>query len=613
MERSQTVVQPGIATLLPMTEAIAHRPTAPATAAPHRQYTVALPEPTSHLFEVTLAVAAWSAPTCDLKMPVWTPGSYLVREYAKQVQDFTAWTGDRPLPSTKQAKNHWRIETAGVNQFTIRYRVFANELTVRTNHLDASHGYFNGAALFMYLPGQEQQPWQVTVIPPHPNWQVTTALPPVTGQPNTFLARDFDTLVDSPFEIGTHALYDFTVRNKPHRLAVWGRGNFDAEQAIADIRKIIAVEADLFGDLPYEQYLFILHLSANNFGGLEHKDSCSLIYPRFGFQSPDQYHRFTRLVAHEFFHLWNVKRIRPLALESFDYERENYTPSLWFCEGTTSYYDTLIPCWAGVYDGRTALDLFEKDISRFLLTPGRKVQTLSESSFDAWIKLYRRDANSDNTQISYYLKGELVSLLLDLAIRARSDNQRSLNQVLQKMWQQFGREERGFTPAELRAVLEAVAGFDLSAFYAAYIDGLAELPFDDFLAPFGLRLKAAADDKTPYLGVKLTQNGDRADIQFVASNSPAARAGLDAGDELLALDGLRVTATQLNSRLSDYQPGDRVTLTAFHFDELLTTTAILGEPQPTRYQLVPMANPTPEQQALLAGWLQVEAAEIFTH
>jgi len=593
-----------------MTEAAARHPGVRVAALPRFDYEVALPQPANHFFEVSLHVANWSAPTCELKMPVWTPGSYLVREYARHVQEFAARAGDRPLAWSKQSKNHWRIETAGLSELTVRYRVFANDLTVRTNHLDASHGYINGAALFFYLPGYERQPLRVRIQPPHPDWQVTTALPAVPGEANTFLARDFDTLVDSPFEIGAHALYTFTVRDKPHQLAVWGRGNFPAEQAIADLTKIIETEANLFDGLPYERYLFILHLSDSNFGGLEHRDSCSLIYPRFGFRAPERYQRFLQLAAHEFFHLWNVKRIRPRALETFDYDQENYTRSLWFCEGTTSYYDALIPGWSGLYGWRTVLDSFSKDITRFLLTPGRFVQPLSESSFDAWIKLYRRDANSDNTQISYYLKGKLVSLLLDLAIRARHENRRSLNQVLQQMWQQFGREERGFTPPDLRAVLEEVAGFDLGNFYARYIDGLDELPFDDYLTPFGLYLKAVSEsDAPPHLGLRLASS-DRPEIQFVEAGSPAAQAGLEAGDELLALDGFRVATDQLGERLRDYQPGDRLEIAIFHKDELQTHAIVLGKPQPSRYRLALQASPTPSQRALLAGWLGVEASDL---
>jgi predicted metalloprotease with PDZ domain len=570
------------------------------------RYLVAMPQPASHLFEVTVQVEQWQGDRLDLKMPVWTPGSYLVREYARLVQDFTAVASDteRQLPCQKLAKNHWQIETQGVPAIAVRYRVFANELTVRTNHLDASHGYLNGAATFCFVPGLERQPTTVTIVPPQADWQVLTALPPAPGQSHTYRAKDFDTLVDSPFEIGTHTLYDFESEGKPHQLAIWGQGNAKPSQIIEDTQKIIGIEAKIFGGLPYDRYFFLLHLTNNGFGGLEHKDCCSLIYSRFGFNTPAKYQRFLQLVAHEFFHLWNVKRLRPKEFESFDYERENYTPSLWFCEGVTSYYDMLIPLWAGIYDGKTFLELLGKEISQYLAIPGRKVQSLTESSLDAWIKLYRRDANSNNCQISYYLKGQLVALLLDLLVRSRSQNQRSLNDVLRKMWQQFGRDEIGYTAAELQSVLESEVGIGLQDFYDRYLHGIEELPFNEYLYPFGLELKANYDDiPLPFLGLRLQNEGGKAKVQFVEAGSPAAIAGLDPGDELLAIDGIRVTAEQLNERLQDYRGGDIIQICFFHQDRLLTASVHLASPQPSRYEIVRLPNCTERQKQNLAGWL----------
>jgi len=566
-----------------------------------------MPQPESHLFEVTLSVQGWQELVLDLKMPVWTPGSYLVREYAKHLQDLSADTGEQrhPLPSHKLAKNHWQVETADASEITVRYRVFANELSVRTNHLDATHGYFNGAALFFFIPGFEQQPIRVTIVPPKPDWHVTTPLPPVSGESNTFEAKDFDTLVDSPFEIGSQQLYDFEVLGKPHQLAIWGQGNADPERIIEDTKKIIEVEAQLYGGLPYERYIFLLHLAATGFGGLEHKDACSLIYSRFGFRAKDKYNRFMQLVAHEFFHLWNVKRIRPKGLEKFNYEQENYTTSLWFCEGTTSYYDLVIPQRAGIYDAKAFLECLGKEITQLQTTPGRKVQPVSESSFDAWIKLYRRDANSNNSQISYYLKGELVSFLLDLLIRSRHGNKRSLDDVMRQMWQRFGKEEIGFTPQQLKDVIESVAQTDLSDFFERYIDGTDELPFDECLQPFGLRLHSVeAEEPVPHLGVNVKAEHGKEVIQFVEANSPAGIAGVDAGDELLAMDGLRVTADQLSDRLKDYNIGDTVKLSVFHQDELRTLPVTLGKPRPSRYQIVPVENPTQGQKQNFAGWLR---------
>ncbi|MBD2169285.1 M61 family metallopeptidase [Calothrix membranacea FACHB-236] len=571
---------------------------------PNIHYQVAMPQPETHLFEVTLHLVNYTSPVLDLKLPVWTPGSYLVREYAKNLQDFAAFANGQPLRWWKKSKNHWQVDKNHVSELTVRYRIFANELSVRTNHLDITHGYFNGAALFFRLLGWEQQPIRVTIVPPYPQWQVTSPLPTDAEASNTFYAADFDTLVDSPFEIGSHQVYQFEALGKPHELAIWGQGNLEPERAIADIQKIIKVEADIFGGLPYQRYVFLLHLFHQAYGGLEHKNSCSLIYQRFGFRAQDKYERFMQLVAHEFFHLWNVKRIRPKALEVFDYDQENYTPSLWFCEGTTSHYDLLIPLWAGIYDSKSYLNHLSKEITRFLTTPGRKVQPLSESSFDAWIKLYRPDANSGNSQISYYLKGAMVSLLLDLLIRAKHRNQRSLDDVMRQMWQQFGKAEIGFTPEQLQTVIESIAGIDLGDFFKRYLDSTDELPFNEYLEPFGLQL-AAEQEEEPYLGIKVNTENGKEIIKFVEAGSPAQQAGIDPGDELLAINGIKVTANNLSDRLKDFQAQDSIQVAVFHQDLLRSVTVTLAQPRPIRYQVISIHNPNPVQQENLAGWLGV--------
>ncbi|HEY9862777.1 MAG TPA: M61 family metallopeptidase [Candidatus Obscuribacterales bacterium] len=588
-----------------MTEAIQTLPNHQAIIIPNLQYWVALPKPESHLFEVTLRLQKdiISFSVLDLKMPVWTPGSYLVREYSRHLQDFAVRDQDgNPLNWQKISKNHWQIQTNSATEITVYYQIFANELSVRTNHLDSSHGYFNGAALFLYIPGYEQQPFQVTIEPPK-NWKVSTTLSPISHQPNTFYAPDFDTLVDSPFEIGTHHLYEFEVEGKSHQLAIWGEGNLNPERLITDFQKVIAVESELFGGLPYKRYLFLLHLSNHGFGGLEHKESCSLIYSRFGFRSPDKYNRFMQLVAHEFFHLWNVKRIRPKALEVFDYEQENYTPSLWFSEGTTSYYDMVIPYRAGIFDVKGFFNAISKDITRLQTTHGRLVQPLSESSWDTWIKLYRRESHSDNNQISYYLKGELVSFLLDLLIREKQGNRRSLDDVMRQMWETFGQPEIGFTPEQLEQIIESVAETSLQDFFQHYLYGITELPYNEYLEPFGLQLIAETTDETPYLGCKIASEKGREMIKFVEANSPAETAGLDINDELLALNGFKVTSDQFHERLKDYQPGDRIELTFFHQDLLRTCQVTLTAPRPNHYKIVSVAQPTPQQKRNFEGWL----------
>lgn len=569
-------------------------------------YQVGMSQPNSHLFEVTLHVANWQSDILELRMPVWTPGSYLVREYARHVQDFVAEdnSSNSSLPNCKTSKNHWQIETGNSSEIKVSYRVFANDLTVRTNHLDRTHGYFNGAALFMFIPGLQKQSITLEIFPPQNDWQISTTLTPVSQRANTFVAKDFDTLVDTPVEVGIQKVYDFEVLGKNHQYVVWGEGNLQPEQLIEDTKKIIEVEASMFGGLPYEQYLFLLHLSGNGFGGLEHKDSCTLNYPRLGFRDRDKYDRFLQLVAHEFFHLWNVKRIRPKALETFDYEQENYTSSLWFCEGATSYYDLIIPLRAGLYNRQQFLKNFSKDINRYLNTPGRNVQPLGESSFDAWIKLYRREAHSDNNQISYYLKGQWVALLIDLTIRQKYNNQKSLDDVMRLLWNRFGKEEIGFTPDELIEVITEVADQDLSEFFELYLNTTTEIDFDRYLNPFGLKIKADLEKNTaPYFGARVQSKLGKEVVKFVETGSPAAIAGIDPGDEILAIDGLRVTAKTLGDRLKDYQASDTIAVTIFHQDELITVEAKLTKSHPNSYQVVQMDNLSDEQQVNLSGWL----------
>ena len=567
-------------------------------------YRISIPEPENHLLQVELAIADWQAEIIDLKLPVWTPGSYLVREYAKHLQDFEAIAANgQPLSWQKISKNHWRINLASHSQITIRYRIFCNELTVRTNHIDATHAFFTGAAVFMYIPEYQHHPFQIEVSLPKENWQIATALPSAANSSNRFYAKDFDTLVDSPFEIGIQEQHEFTVLNKPHRLIIWGQHNADVSRIIKDTTAIIEVEAEIFKGLPYDRYDFILHAS-NGFGGLEHKDCTVLLYNRLGFRKEESYLQFLNLVAHEFFHTWNVKRIRPKALESFDYNQENYTGSLWFSEGTTSYYDQIFPLRAGIYDAKHYLKLVAKSITRLQTTFGRNVQSLYDSSFDTWIKLYRPDANTHNNQISYYLKGELVSMLLDLLIRDKTSNSRSLDHVLQIMWERFGKNETGFSEAELHEVMENVAGVDLTNFWKDYLYGTKELDYNYYLEPFGIELRSAYQD-IPFVGLTLKSKNGIAEVEKVEFGSPAQKAGISAGDILLAIAGIRVTAENFHERLKDFAVGEAIAMTIFQQDLLKTVEVVLREPIYTHFDLVKISKASAIQEANLKSWLNI--------
>ncbi|MFZ4729854.1 MAG: M61 family metallopeptidase [Pseudanabaena sp.] len=569
-------------------------------------YRLSIPEPENHLLEVELAIANWQDEFIDLKMPVWTPGSYLVREYAKHLQDFEAAneTG-QPLSWQKISKNHWQIKCGSNNSIIkIRYRIFCNELTVRTNHIDRTHAFLTGAAVFMYVPEYQQQPYTVEIGEIKENWQIATPLPKVeNAENNLFYAKDFDTLVDSPFEIGIHNRYEFTVQDKPHSFVVWGEHNADMQRIVKDTAEIVAVEAEMFGGLPYDRYDFILHTS-NGFGGLEHKNSTVLLYNRLGFRKEESYLQFMNLFAHEFFHTWNVKRIRPKALEKFDYDQENYTSSLWFSEGTTSYYDQIFPLRAGLYDAKHYLKLVSKAITRLQTTFGRNVQSLYESSFDTWIKLYRPDPNTHNNQISYYLKGEMVSMLLDLLIRVKTNNLRSLDRVMQIMWERFGKDEVGFSEADLHEVIETVAGFDLSTFWNDYLYGNKELDYNYYLEPFGVELRTSRQD-IPFMGLSLKSKNGIPEVEKVEFGSPAQKAGISTGDMVIAIAGIRVTAESFNERLRDFAAGDAISVTIFHQDLLHTVEVTLQEPVCNQFELVQIDNASPNQELNLRLWLSI--------
>jgi len=573
-------------------------------------YRLSIPEPENHLLEVELAIADWQGEFIDLKLPVWTPGSYLVREYAKHLQDFEATDAmGHPLSWQKISKNHWQVKCARNSDHSqdttikIRYRLFCNELTVRTNHIDRTHAFLTGAAVFMYVTEHQQQSYTVEIGEIQENWQIATALPAIENATHTFYAKDFDTLVDSPFEIGMHQRYEFTVLDKPHSFVVWGQHNADMQRVVKDTVAIVAVEAEIFGGLPYDRYDFILH-AGNGFGGLEHKNSTVLLYNRLNFRKEESYLQFMNLVAHEFFHTWNVKRIRPQALEKFDYDNENYTSSLWFSEGTTSYYDQIFPLRAGLYDAKHYLKLVSKAIARLQTTFGRNVQSLYDSSFDTWIKLYRPDPNTHNNQISYYLKGELVSMLLDLLIRSQTNNRRSLDQVMQIMWERFGKEEIGFSEGELHEVIETVAGADLSNFWNDYLYGTKELDYNYYLEPFGLELRTSRQD-IPFTGMTLKTKNGLAEVEKVEFGSPAQKAGLSTGDIVIAIAGIRVTAENFSDRLRDYTSGEAISVTTFQQDLLHTVEVTLQDPICNHFDLVQITNPSPNQELNLRLWLSI--------
>ena len=582
------------------------RVTGTAVLSPEIAYSVSMPKPWTHLIEVEMRMKSSRMPgQTELKMPVWTPGSYLVREFARHVQDFAASDSKgRSLNWRKINKNTWQVDSKGVNEIVVTYRVYSNELTVRTNELNDEHGFWNNTALLLF-PKDQLKAASTVKVNPFGNWKVATGLPKVPGQKNTFRAENFDVLYDSPFEVSDFKEISFDVQGKPHRYVVTGEGNYNLKQMADDTAKIIEEVYKIFGELPYEDYTFIVNLRGG--GGLEHLNSTALQWNRFGFQPPSRYRAFLSLVAHEYFHLWNVKRIRPDALGPFDYENENYTKLLWVAEGATSYYEGILLRRAGLMSDEEVLTDKATIIEQLQSRPGRFETSLEEASFDAWIKYYRQDENSVNNQISYYDKGEVVNMLLDITIRMASVGAKSLDDVMRHLYNDFYKKNRNYTPEDFQKAAELMAGKSLDDFFAKYIRGEGEIDFNGIVSGIGLQLVSSEANKgKAYVGADLAEEAGRLTVRSVPAGTPAYEQGLNSGDQIVAIDGYRASQSFLQSYLAERKPNDKVKLTLFRFDKLRDVTFTLGANTRKDYRFAPLESPSSEQKRLYKSYLHAD-------
>ncbi len=582
--------------------------------APEIAFTVSMPKPHTHLLEVEILVKhgpGTQAPGEELLvMPVWTPGSYLIREYERNVQGFAAGeTSGQPLKWEKINKNSWQIATNGSREWRATYKVYANELSARTNEVNSDHAFWNNAALLMYLQGFLQAPSTLHILAPQP-WKVATGLPPTPGPRNTFRAENFDILYDSPVEVSNFKMLSFEVKGIAHRIVIDGFGNYDPEKMRGDVRKIVEAEVELMGgEIPYHDYTFILHLRSSGADGLEHLNSTALGFRRFGFKPEESYRVFWALVAHEFFHLWNVKRIKPDALGPFDYTKENYTKLLWVAEGITDYYTGVALRRAGLISDKEFLIEVARRFQNLQNTPGRLEMSAEDASFDSWIKFYRQDENSINSQVDYYSKGAILGLLLDLEIRKRSNGAKSLDDVMRYLYTDYYKKDRNYTPEDFQRVCESMAGSSLDQFFAKYVRGREELDYNAALAAAGLRLDTgseAEDAKSAqnaYLGADLTQENNRLMVKRVIAGGPAFEQGLNAGDEIIALNNIRANKDFLDARLAEKHPGDPITLTIFRSDDLSTMLIRLGRSPDGPYRIKALDSPAADQKRIYQGWL----------
>ncbi len=577
-------------------------------------FDISVPRPHSHLLQVEMRVPDLEeSDEVVLRLPVWTPGSYKVRDYARHLQELEVTGGGQPVDVEKIDKSSWRVDASDCDEICVTYQVYGFEISPRFNHVDGSHAFVNPVACCLYPDERLDESVRLTVHPPQPDWELFCGLVRRGEEPGCFIARDFDELYDSPVEMGPHQYFDFEVQGVQHRCVFWSDEEVDLEAFQREVPTIVQQNAAMFGEIPYERYVFINHVVPDSWGGLEHRHSSVNIFSPDALADVEEdddgdydkdFANVLRLLSHEHFHAYNVKRLRPEQLGPFDYQRENYTPSLWVVEGVTSYYDTYNLLEAGVVSPKRYIELLEKRIKQLHSVPGRFVQSLEEASFDAWIKLYQRDENTPNSSVSYYLKGELAVWLLDLWIRDNTDGERTMADAVRRLYNEYVREaDRGFPPQAVEEAVAAEAGADPSQVFEMLIRTASPIDWEQFLEPVGLQLCPDGGGDA-WLGVKTKKrSGKRREVRFVFRDGPADEHGLYVGDELIAVDKRSVRGEDIGEVIARYSPGDTVTVDLIRRGRLIEQPVTLGEAPPDEMELKVNDERTDRQTRLLEGWL----------
>jgi predicted metalloprotease with PDZ domain len=528
-------------------------------------YTLKMPRPQNHYFQVEMQVEQVKQKTATVKLPVWAPGSYLVREFSRHLNQVKAYSlQGAALPLIKKTKNAWEIDLKGQTSFVLKYEVYAFELSVRTSFLDETHGFVSGPSMFMYLDGHKETGGELLVQPHASFKRISTGLTQKSevkqGNNQTFTFENYDQLVDCPIEIGNQYEFDFEAAGVKHTVAMYGEGNFDPERLKEDMAKIVEEETKVVGVNPNKRYVFIVHNVVGGDGGLEHCNSSVLSVDRWTYDGGN-YINFLNLVAHEYFHLWNVKRIRPIELGPFNYDQEVYTNYLWVMEGFTSYYDELILRRCGFYSQEEMLKKIQIAVNYVESSVGARVQPVAHASFDAWIKAYRPNENSSNTTMTYYSRGMIIASVLDAMIIKQSNGKECLDHLMKDLYETYYvGKNRGFSDTEFKECLSKHTGQDMTAFFQKYIDGTEVIPYSMYFLPLGVEVSDVGGVK-PVFGANVTEEGGKVIIKSIRANSSAEDAGLSVNDEVIACMNYRVDKPMLDALMNGASIGDEFELT----------------------------------------------------
>lgn len=602
----------------------------------HIHYSIIPNDPAAHLFAVTCTIEKPDVQGQQLWLPAWIPGSYMIRDFARNVVSLQASDRNGKVVVTKLDKQTWQCAPC-TGPLTVRYDVYAYDLSVRSAHLDTSHAYFNGSSVFLAVQGQEDQPIQVDIRLPvqdcGKNWRVATTLTRIDTPlfaPGIYAAGNYEELIDHPVEMAEFDEIDFDVNGTPHHIVVSGRQHADLVRLARDVQGICQTQVAVFGELPpMDRYLFLLLVVGDGYGGLEHRSSSSLICSRKDLPLKnmttvsDGYVTLLGLFSHEYFHTWNVKRIKPAEFIPYDLKQESYTRQLWAFEGITSYYDDLGLVRSGVIDEKKYLELLGKNITRVMRGSGRLKQSLRESSFEAWTKFYKQDENSPNAIVSYYAKGAMFALALDLKIRELTSYTKSLDDVMRQLWQQHGKTDTGLDDNTIQQIASALCAHSLHDFFARYLDTTEDLPLTELCKGMGLALQqrvaessddmggTAAKNNTASvagnLGAKFIADPVGAKVQFILDDGDLQRAGLAANDVIIAINGLKAGKDNLAILLAPFSIGDKLEVHAFRRDELMTFTLNLTQAKADTWYLETVSNDIAEQKR--NQWLQLKKTE----
>lgn len=577
---------------------------APPEGAARAAFTVSMPRPATRYLHVEATYEGLGGAAVELKMPAWSPGYYVILDYAKNVGFFSARDASgSPLRWEKSAKNAWRVETAGAKGLTVAYDVYAAGGSIAESALDERQAFLSPTGLFLYPAGRLATPVTLTVERPKEWARVSTGLDPVDGRPGSYSAPDFDVLYDSPLLVGNQEVLSFEVDGVPHTFEGSGLGSLDRARFVADLKAMVTAAVRLMGEIPYRRYAFISIGPGG--GGLEHLSSQLITFDAERMTDPAQYARTLRFIAHEYFHHFNVKRVRPAALGPFDYDRENFTRMLWFSEGATVYYEDLLLARDGFYSPEEYLRQLASGLSSYESSPGRRFQSPAEASFDTWFGYFDRSEHLRNTTVSPYDSGLALSLLLDLSIRHATANRRSLDDVMRTLYRTYAKEKgRGFTDAEFRRTCEGAAGASLPEIFDRYIATTAPIDWPKYLGYAGLELVEEPGPAAGDLGADLEERGGKVFVTRVGIGSAASLGGLAEGDELLAVDSARGDLSRLQELLARRKPGEHARLLVARDGRVRDLDVAFGPPAARPLRLRRVASPTPLQDAIYEGWLK---------